>query len=513
MEWIRRNETKCQCFAAMMIAMVSLMHTGAANPHGIPEIDAGIFNSVGMVLQRDGMPYVDAFDHKGPLLYVINALAMGMGSWHMVAVFEAIALFAGLFFIFRIARLRAGFFSSLLIMTLCAWLLNRDMLDYGNLTEEYALPWIALAAWLFLRFFQKGEIGRRELLLIGFCLSMVVALRPNVIAVWAVGIPITIWKLVRQQRLCAGAPWALGGFAAGLAPFLLWMMARGALTSCWESYITFNLHYTQRFPELARQLALLRGNQDSVAVGRYSVFLYFAKKGAWQAFALCILAMAGRRQWRDSAAWAGLAMLAASLLVTCMSAMPFGHYGMAMLPALAYPLAVFCGALEQLRFRNAPAGRYVLVLGSMAFAMSVIFSGVHGYIALCRQSLTDSKHIYVAQTAAYISSHTTSDDKILVYGDASMSVLYPLSGRLPASRYLYQYPIIYLEPERQEEFIEQIGQSLPKMIVTRKDIPEYDPVKGKMEEFMQIHAYKAIPRDIVGTDELVIYVLPDGENR
>lgn len=121
-----------------------------------------------MVILYGGMPYVDVFDHKGPLLYVINALGMSPGSWHAVALFEILALGVASFFIFRMARLRANFFSSLLITALCTWLLNRNMLWEGNFVEEYALPWIAIAAFLFLRFFQEKTISRRGWFAIGF---------------------------------------------------------------------------------------------------------------------------------------------------------------------------------------------------------------------------------------------------------------------------------------------------------------------------------------------------------
>lgn len=349
MEWLQKNETKCQLFVAVLLAAVSVMYTDAANPHGVPNIDSGTFLYLGMVIQHGGMPYVDAFDHKGPLIYIMNALAMEMGNWHMIVVFETVALVAAFFLMFRIARLRAGFFSSLLITALCAWLMTRDMLDFGNLTEEYALPWIALAALLFLRFFQTGKICRCTLFLIGFSLSLVIALRPNMIAVWGVGIPVSIWLLGRQQHLRQGFFWALGGFTVGIVPFLLWLAARGALAACWEAYIVFNVHYTDQYLALVKKLVPMENRPPESMMGRYPVFLHFAKKGAWQAFVLCLLAMSGRRRWCDGAAWASLGMLLLSLVLICMSAMPFGHYGMAMLPTLVYPMAVFCGAMERVR--------------------------------------------------------------------------------------------------------------------------------------------------------------------
>ena len=32
--------------------------------------DSSVFRTVAMVMQQGGMPYLDSFDHKGPLLFV-----------------------------------------------------------------------------------------------------------------------------------------------------------------------------------------------------------------------------------------------------------------------------------------------------------------------------------------------------------------------------------------------------------------------------------------------------------
>ncbi|KEP72638.1 hypothetical protein HR12_42000 [Microbacterium sp. SUBG005] len=44
--------------------------------------DSGVFLYTGMVVSRGGMPYVDSWDHKGPLLAVIETLAWRLGGWH-----------------------------------------------------------------------------------------------------------------------------------------------------------------------------------------------------------------------------------------------------------------------------------------------------------------------------------------------------------------------------------------------------------------------------------------------
>ncbi|WP_294157958.1 hypothetical protein [uncultured Selenomonas sp.] len=502
MDWLKKNQMQWQIFAAALLTAVSLLHTDGANPYGIPGHDSGTFLYIGMLIQHGGMPYLDVFDHKGPWLYILNALAMEMGNWHMIAVFEAIAFFASIFVTFQIARLRAGFFSSLLITALCTWLLNRGMLDGGNYTEEYALPWIALAELLFLRFFQKGKIEGRGFFCIGLGLSMVIALRPNMIAVWAVGIPVMSWLLWRQNRLCRGTGWMLGGFTAGIAPLLLWMAVRGALVACWDAYIVFNLQYTRRVLGLMKQLLPENHPLQAAVVGRFSAFVHFAEVGACQVAALCLIAMGSRRRWRDGAAWASLMMLFLSLLTASMSGFLFWHYGMVLLPTLAYPLAIFCEALERMLFRNVPVCRYLLAGASLLFAGSLVFSATRSYVAWYRHPPEDSSRMHITEAASYIRSHTSPEDRILVFG--SQTALYPLSDRLASSKYSYQFPMIVLDSAMHDDFIENFDKTLPKIIVTGKEIPGYEP----WEEVMQSYAYEVAP-EYAGTDDLMIYVLVD----
>lgn len=39
---------------------------------GTPYTDASVFETVAMMMQRGYMPYLDSFDHKGPVIYLLN---------------------------------------------------------------------------------------------------------------------------------------------------------------------------------------------------------------------------------------------------------------------------------------------------------------------------------------------------------------------------------------------------------------------------------------------------------
>lgn len=142
----------------------------------------------------------------------------------------------------------------------------------------------------------------------------------------------------------------------------------------------------------------------------------------------------------------------------------------------------------------------------MAFVVGIVFSSGKGYLATCHQPLTDSLRVEMVQAAEYIRNHTAPDDKIMVCGGEVRSSIYVLSGRMAASRYAYQFPVIFVEPERQKEFMEQLGTSLPKIIAMRRSMPEFEPMN--MDQFLKAHAYQ-MASDYPGTDDLVIYALPE----
>lgn len=41
--------------------------------------DSSVFKYVALVMSKGGMPYKDTFDHKGPVLYLLNLLGMQFG--------------------------------------------------------------------------------------------------------------------------------------------------------------------------------------------------------------------------------------------------------------------------------------------------------------------------------------------------------------------------------------------------------------------------------------------------
>ena len=55
--------------------------------------DNAIYHYIGYLITIGKMPYIDAFDHKGPLLYVLNALGHVINHQWGIWVIECLSLF------------------------------------------------------------------------------------------------------------------------------------------------------------------------------------------------------------------------------------------------------------------------------------------------------------------------------------------------------------------------------------------------------------------------------------
>ena len=58
--------------------------------------DSSVFRTIAMMMRYGYMPYRDSFDHKGPLLYIIEFVGDSLGGTSGIWVIELIAIFATL---------------------------------------------------------------------------------------------------------------------------------------------------------------------------------------------------------------------------------------------------------------------------------------------------------------------------------------------------------------------------------------------------------------------------------
>lgn len=169
------------CAIILMAFLFLIINSKSTSPlFGYRFIDSDIFRYMGHAILQGKIPYTDLFDHKGLLLYWINALGLSLHLDYGIFFLQVIHLAATLFVWYRIlSNYRQTWlkFTFLAVSLSALWVYFED----GNLAEEWSLLCISLPImlWIDTQRTQSKEFCSRSMFVIGLCLGALFLLRLN----------------------------------------------------------------------------------------------------------------------------------------------------------------------------------------------------------------------------------------------------------------------------------------------------------------------------------------------
>ncbi len=460
----------CVCAIALLSLLFSLTAYSQFFVKRCAGTDSSVFQYVARIMQNGGTPYLDTFDHKGPFLYVLNLLARSISPEKGLWIIELFFLFSFFFIAYKIARLFCRKCTSVLVLIPLLPALNQYF-EGGNLTEEYALPFIAGAIYIFTDYFLNSRITRFRLFLCGASLGAVILLRVNMIAVWVVMCLGVLYQCIvtkNFKKIPFFLLYFLLGFLSFILPFILWLGIRGGLKAFWSDYILFNFLYAgddlraNNYAKLNSFLYFLQTPFTAGAVGILGVAFFKKKDLLNLLYALCF---------------------GGTLLFICISGQTYNHYGMVLLPLLILPIAYLGKACDKAFSENHLGviflAAYLLISTVLPTWQTLVGHGIYVYQNRGGSNVDPN----VQTVCTWIESNTKEDDPILVCGN--FNEIYNRSNRFAPTRYSYQSPICSVNPEMEEEFFKEIEEDLPAAIFLPLDFFAYE----RMQEYIQRHGY------------------------
>lgn len=144
--------------------------------------DSCVFKQMGLAILQGKTPYVDLFDHKGPIIYFVNALGLWIGGRWGLFVFCVLNFTFVLYYWWKIACLYVSDIVSVfaILFTIAMYI---SVLDDGNMTEEWSLLPLSYSLYLSLRL-QKEKHGPSEMesCVIGISAGIILFIRANNVA-------------------------------------------------------------------------------------------------------------------------------------------------------------------------------------------------------------------------------------------------------------------------------------------------------------------------------------------
>jgi len=212
--------------------------------------DATFFEIIGLGITQGKVPYVDLFDHKGPLVFFINALGylMGIGKYG-VFVLQVLFMTLSFWFMRKIAGLFTGSEAKAwAAVALCIIPLFDFCVD-GNHCEEWMLPFAAASLYCSVKYVlgkeRKHPLGYG--ILYGISFGVMFYIRPTDAAMWVgslcLGLMIFCFVKDRRDQILPAVAMFLVGFAAVSLPIWAYFYAHAAIPDFIYGTFIHNIRY------------------------------------------------------------------------------------------------------------------------------------------------------------------------------------------------------------------------------------------------------------------------------
>jgi hypothetical protein len=214
---------------------------------------------MGRAIIQGKIPYIDLFDHKGPVIFIIQVIGQSIHGRFGVWIIEVLFLFLTLILIYKISRFFLSRKLSLIVPLSYLALFSFTIFE-GNLTEEYSNPisliCIYFAAKYFLNF-EKSETsaeiiktGNRHpakyAFIYGTCFALIAFMRlNNAVAIVAITIVVLVILIIKNEykNLIHNTVAFLAGFMLIFLPIAIYFAIHGAFTEMIMGTFIFNFIY------------------------------------------------------------------------------------------------------------------------------------------------------------------------------------------------------------------------------------------------------------------------------
>lgn len=408
-------------FYVLTFVAMYIVSSGTSPSNSSLGADTSVFIVMGNALADGFIPYRDFFDHKGPLLYYIYALAQYDISGKLgIFILQTVALSLSLFAAFKVFRL---FFSrvcsAILLLPFTFYIISK--LSSGGLTGEWSLPVSMLLMYIIINKLSKGEKIEDFSMWLWFLLgagmgwhSMLRVTNAGCVS----GIILLLFIALLYKKCWLKALYAVMASISGLLaltmPIFFHFFLKEALTDLWYGLYQFNAIYATCMPGF-NVYGVLTKTMSAIAVIAAGGYIF-------------------RKEELSNMIWP---LMLCILLASCISLMPglgFTHYYMNFAPALCCALVV--SGLMLKRFNN--------LKGWILCAVCVFATVLPGYREAFRTMKKGIKH--AIQQPAKSSDNTIqkfrkiinaagSNNKVLVLN--TYAHLYCYMGIQPPHKYFF----------------------------------------------------------------------------
>ncbi len=454
-----------------VLAAVWMAHFPPVGGLFTPQTNQGIYLYIGWLMLHGGAPYRDVFDNKGPLLYLVNALGLGVarGSCWGVYLIEYLLFASATVLGFLTLKRMVGLLAASVAMLFFIVLLNRVLL--GNTEEEYVIP-VQWAALYFLATARPAAPRLRVYLFLGVLGSLPLFLKPTEVGLWVAIVVVEVVLALSQRdvRTCTKrlAAMVVGGLI-GSAAFLAYLGSLGILHTFIQDYVIYNFAYSDASSWQSRLSSVNFGAGFFGHVTTAAVFVLWIL-ACWMAF------LSWRDGSRDRLVYLAVVWWPLEVIFSSVSGLRHHEFYLTwtvpMVLLLAVALSWSAARLREWRHHGTTRAAVAvlwIVLVALAGTLAPLEHSAHSLGGLLiHPKYWSSPPRNAHAVARYIDAHTGSKDLVLVWGGYSANIDFLAQRRAP-TRFAAQMVLYWTTGNSRGQlvglFLNDLKKHPPAMIV------------------------------------------------
>ena len=408
---------------------------------GLPLLDASIFEYFGYAMSHGQRMYLDLFDHKGPVIFLINYLGYSIGASLGIKILYIASLIVFFYIGYYISRLFTGIRNSFVVLVI-TFIIFESFFEGGWGLEGYILPCLTYSLYIFLKYFLEDKINKYEIILSGFSFAVVLFTKANMIGIWLIFSLLVTIKLIYQKQFSIFLKYSalfITGSALFIVPLCCFLWFQGSLKEMFYQSVVMNFIYSKESGYLT-VMEIIKWYMNQVNVLQLNLMIVIAMIAVWKQYGIKILFYNGAFIF--------------CLMLALISKRAYLHYLIVLIPLFIPYISVAIN-----KFMNKSSLLYFLI-----FTIGLVFiywGSIHGI----KDRVTNRSIDYSVnekEVADYIHQHTNEQDRI--YSHRLNGIIYLYSERLSSTKFFF-VPSLKDETPIIDSFKESFKMNPPKYIV------------------------------------------------
>ena len=210
-------------------------------------VDTNIYFTIGKGLMRGYVPYLDLYDQKGPVIYLLYGLGSLISSrtFFGIYVLEALSFGAFLSVSHRIISLYSDRNALLALPVLGTLILSSMSVSHGGSLEEFCLPVFAYGLYSMLRYDRMDAPAPLKMVFVnGLLAGLLLLSKFTLLSFYAAWMAVLLfWQCARhsvRHGLACCAVFVCAMLLTGV-PWIVYFAANDALPEFWHYYFYTNI--------------------------------------------------------------------------------------------------------------------------------------------------------------------------------------------------------------------------------------------------------------------------------